>query len=56
MSCWRRRLRQWQRAGVWERLHQVLLSKLHESDRLDLSLVLVDSSSVRAVGAGQKQD
>jgi len=55
MSCWRR-LRQWQRAGVWERLHQVLLSKLRESDRLDLSRVLVDSSSVRAVGAGQKQD
>ncbi len=55
MSCWRR-LRAWQEAGVWERLHQVLLSRLRESDRLDLSRVLVDSSSVRAVGAGQKQD
>lgn len=55
MSCWRR-LRAWQEAGVWERLHQVLLSKLRESGRLDLSRVLVDSSSIRAVGAGQKQD
>jgi transposase len=28
MSCWRR-LREWQQAGMWERLHEVLLSKLH---------------------------
>lgn len=55
MSCWRR-LRHWQQEGVWQRLHQVLLSKLREADRLDLSRVLVDSSSIRAVGAGQKQD
>jgi len=55
MSCWRR-LRVWQQAGVWERLHLILLAKLRESDRLDLSRVLVDSSSIRAVGAGQKQD
>lgn len=49
-SCWRR-LRDWQQAGVWERLHQVLLT----ADRIDLSRVIVDSSSVRAVGAGEKQ-
>ncbi len=28
MSCWRR-LRDWQAAGVWARLHQVLLECLH---------------------------
>jgi hypothetical protein len=27
MSCWRR-LRDWQAAGVWRRLHQVLLERL----------------------------
>ncbi|WP_429548031.1 IS5 family transposase [Paraburkholderia youngii] len=53
MSCWRR-LRDWQAAGVWDRLHEVLLAKLHESDRIDWSRVVVDSSSIRAVGAGPK--
>ncbi|WP_429496507.1 IS5 family transposase [Paraburkholderia youngii] len=53
MSCWRR-LRDWQAAGVWDRLHEVLLAKLRESDRIDWSRVVVDSSSIRAVGAGQK--
>lgn len=54
VSCWRR-LRDWQQAGVWEQLHTVLLSKLRAADRIDFSRVIVDSSSVRAVGAGQKQ-
>ena len=55
VSCWRR-LRDWQEAGVWEKLHVLLLTKLRMADRLDFSRVIVDSSSVRAVGAGQKQD
>ena len=54
MTCWRR-LRDWQEAGVWERLHQVLLEKLQEREALDWSSAVVDSSSVRAVGAGKKQ-
>ena len=29
MTCWRR-LRDWQYAGVWEKLHALLLSKLRE--------------------------
>ncbi|MEM5299283.1 IS5 family transposase [Burkholderia sp. JPY481] len=55
MSCWRR-LRDWQAAGVWDRLHEVVPAKLRESDRIDWSRVVVDSSSIRAVGAGQKRD
>jgi len=55
MSCWRR-LRAWQEAGVWDRLHEVLLARLRAADRIDWSRVIVDSSSIRAVGAGQKQD
>src|SRR6266536_6441505 len=36
MTCWRR-LREWQAAGVWQRLHEVLLAKLNEADRIDWS-------------------
>ncbi len=55
MTCWRR-LRDWQEAGVWDKLHQLVLSLLHEQGTLDWSLAVADSSSVRAVGAGEKQD
>lgn len=55
MSCWRR-LRAWQEAGVWQRLHEVLLTRLRAADALDWSRCIVDSSSIRAVGAGQKRD
>ncbi len=54
MTCWRR-LRDWQEAGVWEKLHQLLLQKLQEQGVLDWSVAVADSSSVRAVGAGEKQ-
>lgn len=55
MTCWRR-LRDWQKAGVWDRMHEALLQKLLKEGVVDLSSVAVDSSSVRAVGAGKKQD
>jgi transposase len=55
MSCWRR-LRDWQAAGVWEQLHEVLLARLRAADQIDWSRVIVDSSSIRAVGSGQKPD
>jgi transposase len=53
ISCWRR-LRDWQQAGVWDRLHEILLAKLRAADRIDFSRVVIDSTSVRAVGAGEK--
>ncbi len=53
MTCWRR-LRDWQEAGVWQRLHELLLSKLRAADRIDWSRAVVDSGSVRAVGGGEK--
>lgn len=55
VSCWRR-LRDWQQAGVWDQLHELLLAKLRATNQIDFSRVIVDSSSIRAVGAGQKQD
>ena len=54
MTCWRR-LRDWQRAGVWERLHATLLANLHEAGQIDWSRAIVDSASVRAVGGGKKR-
>ncbi|SIO72309.1 Putative transposase of IS4/5 family [Burkholderia sp. GAS332] len=35
-TCWRR-LRDWQRAGVWDRRHEPLLAKLREDGQLDFS-------------------
>ncbi|AKM33241.1 transposase (plasmid) [Pandoraea faecigallinarum] len=52
-TCWRR-LNAWQKAGVWEQLHELLLDKLRAAGQIDLSHAAVDSSSVRAVGAGEK--
>lgn len=53
MTCWRR-LRDWQRAGVWDRLHELLLAELNQAGRVDWSRAAVDSGSVRAVGGGEK--
>jgi transposase len=47
MTCWRRR-RDWQAAGVWERLQRVLLDRLGEADRIDWSRASLDSASVPA--------
>ena len=55
MTCWRR-LRDWQQAGVWDRLHRVLLAKLRQADKLDFARAVADSSSVRAVHGGKKLD
>ena len=53
MTCWRR-LRDWNEAGVWERLHQVLLDELQDADQLDWSRAVVDSSHVRAKGGAPR--
>jgi transposase len=51
MTCWRR-LRDWNEAGVWQRLHEVLLAELNAASRLDWSRCVVDSSHVRALKGG----
>ena len=51
MSCWRR-LRDWQAAGVWNRLHQVLLERLHAAGQIDWSRACLDSASVPAKKGG----
>jgi transposase len=47
MTCWRR-LRDWQAAGVWERLHQTLLDRLGEAGQVDWSRASLDSASLPA--------
>ncbi len=47
MTCWRR-LRDWQHAGVWARLHHVLLQRLADADKIDWSRASLDSASVPA--------
>jgi len=53
MTCWRR-LRDWQRRGIWTKLHRLLLNKLREADKIDWSRAVVDSMSVRAVFGGRR--
>ena len=55
ITCWRRLVR-WQRAGVWKRLHAVLLAELRSRDVLALERAVVDSASLRAVRGGKKLD
>ena len=47
VTCWRR-LRDWQEAGVWERLHRVLLDRLGAADQIDWERASLDSASVPA--------
>src|SRR3981081_381487 len=54
-TCWRR-LARWQHAGVWRRLHAVLLAELRQRGQLDLTRALVDSASVRGLRGGKKLD
>ena len=50
----RRRLLQWHEQGVWQKLRENLLSELRSKDSLDLSLAVVDSSSIRSTRGGEK--
>ncbi len=54
MSCWRY-LNQWQEQGVWQKIHELLLARLREADKIDFSRAIVDSASVRAVLGGPKR-
>jgi transposase len=47
VTCWRRR-RDWQRDGVWGRLHRTLLDRLGRADRIDWSRANLDSRLVPA--------
>jgi transposase len=46
MTAWRR-LRAWQQAGVWERLHALLLAELNATERLEWERAVADSSHLQ---------
>ena len=47
VTCWRR-MDEWQKAGVWERLHQLLLTRLRAAGEIEWSRAIADSSHVQA--------
>ena len=53
MTCWRR-LRAWQRAGVWARLHRVLLQRLADAGQIDWSRASADGARVPAKGGAAR--
>ena len=53
MTCWRR-LKEWHVAGVWRRLHRVLLDRLGKADHIDWSRASLDSASVPAPGGAKR--
>lgn len=54
VTCWRR-LDEWQKAGVWERLHVELLSRLRAAGEIEWSRAVVDSSQVQAKKGAPKR-
>ena len=54
VTCWRR-LEEWQQAGVWERLHALLLSRLRAAGEIEWSRAVVDSSQIQAKKGAPKR-
>ncbi len=55
VTCWRR-LRDWQSAGVWRRLHRALLDRLGRAGMVDWSRASLDSASVPAKRGAKRSD
>lgn len=51
VTCWRR-LRAWTQAGIWPKVHRKLLNAMGRQGRIDASLAVMDSASVRALFGG----
>ena len=47
VTCWRR-LDEWQQAGVWDRLHGLLLARLRAAGEIEWSRAVADSSQLQA--------
>src|SRR3954453_11165625 len=50
-TAWRR-LRDWQAAGAWERLHKALLDRLNAAGAIDWSTSVTAPSHIRALQGG----
>ncbi len=49
MTCWRR-LQRWTEAGVFDKVHQILLAKLNAANRTNWSRAAMDGSHIDAKG------
>ena len=54
VTCWRR-LDEWQRAGVWQRLHAELLTRLRAAGEIEWSRAVVDSNQIQAKKGAPKR-
>ena len=54
MTCWRR-LRDWQAAGVWQKLHHAMLTRLREHDQIDWERASIDSATVASPRGAKRQ-
>jgi transposase len=53
MTCWRR-LRDWQAAGAWDKLHVAMLRRLREHDQIDWGRASIDGASVASPRGARK--
>lgn len=51
VTAWRR-LRDWTEAGIWPRLHEVLLTELRAAGLLDMNDAAIDGSHIRTLKRG----
>ena len=49
----RTRLQAWERVGIWDQLHRLLLTMLNHEGQLHLETVIIDTTQVRAFGGGE---
>ena len=54
MTAWRR-LEQWQKMGVWKKIHETFLNELGKDGHIEWKKFLIDSSSIAAPKGGFKQ-
>lgn len=52
VTCWRR-MKLWQRRGVWKKLLAKLLDRIGRNGGIDWDKAVVDSQSIRAVFGGR---
>jgi transposase len=51
----RRRLDEWQAAGVWDKLHELLLARLQQAGEIEWSRAVADGSHVQAKKGAPKR-
>ena len=49
----RTRLQGWELAGIWDQLHQLMLTLLNHEKQLHLQTAIIDTTQVRAFGGGE---